>query len=211
MVYVEYSIEPKLSFMATINSLSTNTRLYCDSGAVFAKQLATTGQNFYVLSHDAKTDKILAKKARIDGKAQGIVLQVRTTAGTYEVSQEQSFRLNDGTVVPAAKLKQGDKLQSCELDNVDGFIFVHYGAEPVPLHELVDSEMSGMFRLSMPENIRTKNKMIQEVLEVKEGAMGEIHYLHIECLSKNEANFESGHNYLLWPDGTSFGSGIMVH
>jgi hypothetical protein len=193
------------------NSVAANTRLYGDSGAVFAKQLATTGQHFYVLSHDPQTDQVVAQKARIEGAARGMVMQVRTNCGTYEVSQAQSFRLDNQEVIPATSLKPGDKLQSCDLENVAGFIYVHYNAEPVPLHELVDSEMSGMFRLSLPVHILSKAKTIQEVMEVSEGSMGDISYMYITSLSKNEAVFTSSHNYLLWPDGTSFGSGIFVH
>lgn len=194
-----------------LSRLSTNTRIYCDVGSVFAKQLAATGHKFYVLTHDPSEHKVVAKKARIEGIDRGIVLHVKTNVGTYEVSQEQCFRLHDGTVISAIEVKAGDKLQSCELENVEGFIYVQTGQGPMPLHELVDTEMSGMFRLSVPQNVRPKFAMVQEVLEVKEAGIADLHYLTIDCFSKNDCSPTSGHNYLIWCDGSSFGSGIFVH
>jgi hypothetical protein len=191
--------------------LSTNTRIYCDVGSVYAKQLGATGAQFYVLAWDPGEKRVLAKKARIEGTARDVVIRVRTNVGTYEVSQEQHFRLHDGRVVPGVEVKAGDQLQSCELENVEGFIYVQTGQGPVPLHELVDTEMSGMFRLSLPENVKAKHQTIQEVIEVTEAGIAEQHYIKIECFSKNDASAQSGHNFLAWCDGSSFGSGIFIH
>ena len=173
--------------------------------------MAPNGMSFFIFSHDAKEDRIIAQKAQIQGKGTGMAYHVRTDVGTYEVSEGQAFRTHSGKVVPVKSLQVGEKLQSCELENVDGFIFIHGGKGVVPLHELIDSELSGEFRLALPDRVRSKARRIQEVLEVKEAGITDVYRILIGSSTVNDHDFNSGHNYLMWPDGTSFGSGILVH
>ncbi len=52
---------------------------------------------------------------------------------------------------------------------------------------------------------------VQTVVDVREGEPADAYPIEIDCPSPRDRSGASGHNFLIWPDGTSFGSGIFAY
>ncbi len=188
------------------------TRIYTDMGSVFAKMLAH-GAAFTVFSYDPAAGRIKAKAAKLGPMRREAAIQVKTDFGTYTLGANQALRTLDGRVVPLRDAKPGMVLHSCELQNADGDIYINTGKEVIPLFQLIESDLETGFAptglLSAPSSYQAGH--VQTVTEVREAETADGYPVEIDCPSPRNLSSESGHNFLLWPDGTSFGSGIFVY
>jgi len=191
----------------TMARIPSTTRLYMEMGSVFAKQLQNGG-TFVVLSYEPSEGRIKAKTASLRPEGRGPVVHLKTTHGTYDLAATQRVRLRDGRAAALDELKPGDEIHSCDIQNADGFIFIDTGKGLAALHDLIESDMQGIAAtLGVPQPSTYQPGVVQKVVSVTPGNEGDL------CLlSVDEPTAEAeGHCYMLWPDGTSFGSGIFVY
>ncbi len=192
--------------------LVATTRLYTDMGSVFAKMLAN-GASFTVFSYDPGAGRVKAKAAKLGGVRREASWMVKTDSGSYFLGANQALRALDGRVIPVRDLKPGTPLYSCDLQNAEGDIYIQTGKELIPLFQLIESDLETGFTptgiLSAPSSYQSTH--VQTVIEVKEAESADGYPVEIECPSPKGFGPYSGHNFLIWPDGTSFGSGIFAY
>jgi len=191
----------------TTTLLPATARVYMEMGSVFAKQLQN-GAPFVVLSYEPSEGRVRAKTASLRFEGRGPTVQLRTTHGVYDLAPTQRVRLRDGRAVLPADLKPGDPIHSCDIQNADGFIFIDTGKGLAALHDLIEADMQGIqASLGIPCPSSYQPGVIQQVLAVTPGPEGDLC-----CLSFDDPTSDpEGHCFMLWPDGTSFGSGIFAY
>lgn len=194
------------------SAIAATTRLYTEMGSVFAKML-TPGNPCIVFSYDPAAARVKAKTAKLSPPQRALSWVLRTGSGSYTLGPDQAVRTLDGQAVPVRDLKVGTELHSCELQNADGDIFLVTGqGAMIPLHQLIEQDLeTGFPSLSLASPSSYRAGIIQTVLEVGEGAPSDVHPFTLDCPSPRDRSAASGHNFLLWPDGTSFGSGIFAY
>ncbi len=193
------------------SAIAATTRLYTDMGSVFAKML-TPGNPSVVFSYDPAAGRVKAKTAKLGRPERALSWILRTGSGSYTLGPDQAVRTLDGQAVPVRDLKPGTELHSCELQNADGDIFLVNETAMVPLHQLIEQDLETGFQpLSLASPSSYRAGIIQTVLEVGEGAPSDVYPITLDCPSPNDRSAASGHSFLIWPDGTSFGSGIFAY
>jgi len=194
------------------SAVAATTRLYTDMGSVFAKML-TPGNPCVVFSYDPAASRVKAKVAKLGPPQRALSWVLRTGSGSYTLGADQAVRTLDGAAVPVRDLKPGTQLHSCELQNSNGDIFLDNGAGGmVPLYQLIEQDLeTGFHALSLSSPSSYRAGVIQTVIEVSEGAPSDVHAITLDCPSPKDRGATSGHNFLIWPDGTSFGSGIFAY
>jgi len=189
--------------------LSENSRIYTgDCGSVWVKMLAKQMPDFHVLSYHPPERRIKAKKARIEPVGMQPVVNLTTDCGQFQMGAEQYVRLANGDVAATADLKPGMALHCGVLNNVEGNITVQTIYRDIWLHELVEADIFGN-ELKLQE-LPDRREGRRWLLKIEPAAPQPCFRVHIECSSPDEPSATSGHNLLLWPDGTSFGAGIFA-
>ncbi|SDT97765.1 hypothetical protein SAMN05444156_1206 [Verrucomicrobium sp. GAS474] len=196
---------PTLRYATSL--VPATTRIYMEMGSVFAKQLAN-GSTFVVLSYQPDEGRIRAKTSTLKPEGRGPTYQLRTTHGVYEMGATQRLRLRDGRAVPIAEVQPGEEIHSCDIQNADGFIFIDTGKGLAALHDLIESDMQGIAaQLGIPQPSSYQPGIVQKVVSVTPGPDADLCLLSVDDPTTNA----DGHCFMLWPDGTSFGSGIFVY
>ena len=189
--------------------LSENSRVYTgDCGSVWVKMLAKQMPEFIVFSYDPAERRIKAKKGRLKSVGMQPVVNLTTECGTFQLGATQFVRLASGEVAPVADLKPGVALHSGVINNVEGNITIQTIFRDIWLEELLDADVQG-FNLPLQE-LPGRRESKQWFLKVEPASPQPCFRVIIDFDSSDEASATSGHNVLLWPDGTSFGAGIFA-
>lgn len=190
--------------------LSENSRVFMELGSVWVKALAAQPGGFTALSYHPPERRIRAKACTLTPAGSRATLRITTDRGTYEVGASQHARLASGSVMPVAELRPGLQLQAGVLKNQDGTISVETVYRDIWLHELLEADTQG-YKLQLTELPTPPAPSSQRVLRVEPGPDARCFSIAIDCRTSGDPSPSSGHNLLLWPDGTSFGSGIFVY
>jgi hypothetical protein len=178
-------------------------------GSVFLKMLKDHDE-FTAFSYDMSMGRIKANTVRLIPAGDGPIVKIHTDKGPYEMGVQQSVRMADHTTKRVEELKQGDAIHSCLLENNSGFIFARTGGRLVALHELAEVDMCGTsFQHTKFEP--EKKLPAQVVVKVEPAGNSALFEIQVESKTADDMSAQSGHNLLLWPDGTSFGAGIFSY
>lgn len=192
-----------------VRLLCRSTRLYTDFGAVFAVRQIESPY-FTVLSYDPPKKRVTVKSGYLKKAGRTSIIRVKTDAGAYDLGDMQMVRKADHSVAMAAELKKGDQIHACEVKNEDGMIFLKIAGRYIPLHELIEADTEGTLKLNLPDVLPDTVDAFQTVVSVEPLPTDDAYFLDVKCPTPDDLSPQSGHNYMLWPDGTSFGSGIFV-
>jgi hypothetical protein len=189
--------------------LSENSRIYTgECGSVWVKMLAKQMPEFLVFSFDPAARRMKAKKGRLESVGTQPVVNLTTDSGPFQLGAAQYVRLADGEVASVADLKPGVALHSGVINNLEGNITIHTIFRDIWLEELIDADVHG-FNLPL-EELPGRRESKQWLLKVEPAAPQPCFRVIIDFDSSVEPSATSGHNVLLWPDGTSFGAGIFA-
>jgi hypothetical protein len=136
------------------------------------------------------------------------VVNLTTECGTFQVGAAQYLRLANGEVASVADLKPGVALHGGVINNVEGNTTIQTIYRDIWLHELLDADVHG-FKLNLHE-LPDSREPKQWLLKIEPADAQYCFRVIVECTSPDEPTATSGHNLLLWPDGTSFGAGIFA-
>ena len=189
--------------------ISATSRPYTAMGSVIAKILADQKAKFTVLSYHPPDKRIKAKAAQILKSGVFDAIRISTEKGSYELAANALVLLSDGIKCPISSLRENMSLMACELRNVEGYIFIETANRTIPLFDLIEADSHG---LPFQEIGRPVNKApaIQKVTKIEKIGVLDAFTIQVDCPSTKRTDPLSGHNFLIWPDGTSFGSGIFA-
>jgi hypothetical protein len=188
---------------------SENTRIYTgECGSVWVKMLAKQMPEFTVLSYHPAERRIKAKKGRLESVGTQPAVNLTTDCGTFQMGATQYLRLANGTVASVADLKPGMALHSGVVNNVEGNITIQTIYRDIWLQELIDADMHG-FPLNLQELPDRREPKVW-LLKIEVAGPQPSFRVIVDCSSPDEPSATSGHNLLLWPDGTSFGAGVFA-
>jgi hypothetical protein len=190
--------------------LSENSRIYaCEFGSVWVKNLAKQNLKYTALSFHPAEKRMKAKPGSLEPAGMQPVVRLTTDCGNYLIGESQYVRLVGGEVVAVADLKTGVPLHSGVINNVEGNITVQTIYRDIWITELLEKDIEGF---SIPLQERTdRREPKQWLLKIEHLEPQPCFRAVIECPTVDEPTPESGHNLLIWPDGTSFGAGIFVY
>jgi len=189
--------------------LSENSRVYTgECGSVWVKMLAKQMPEFTVFSFHPAERRMKAKKGHLVSVGAQPAVNLTTEHGTFQVGASQYVRLASGDVASVADLKPGVALHSGVINNVEGNITIQTIYRDIWLQELLDADMHG-FKLNLHE-LPDRREPKQWLLKIEQAGPQPSFRVVVACDSPDEPTATSGHNVLLWPDGTSFGAGIFA-
>jgi hypothetical protein len=189
--------------------LSENSRVFTgECGSVWVKMLAKQMPEFLVFSYHPAERRIKAKKGHLESVGVQPVVNLTTECGTFQIGAAQYVRLASGEVASVADLKPGVALHSGVVNNVEGNITVQTIFRDIWLNELLEADVHG-FKLNLQE-LPERREPRQWLLKIEPAAPQPCFRVIVACDTPDEPTATSGHNLLLWPDGTSFGAGIFA-
>ena len=189
--------------------LSENSRVYTgECGSVWVKMLAKQMPEFTVFSFHPEARRIKAKPGRLESVGVQPVVNLTTEHGTFQVGASQYVRLASGDVASVADLKPGVALHSGVINNVEGNTTIQTIYRDIWLNELLEADVHG-FKLHL-QDLPERREPKQWLLKIEPVAPQPCFRVIVKCDTSDEPTAASGHNLLLWPDGTSFGAGIFA-
>lgn len=191
--------------------LSENSRIFTgEYGSVWVKNLAKQFSEFTVLSYHPGERRIKAQKCRMQGVGTQPVVNLTTVNGSYIVGAKECVRLATGEVKSVEELTPGVPLQSGVIINVEGNITVQTIFRDIWLDELLEADLNGV-KMNLVQHPDRRAESKQHLLRVEPLGPQVCYRAIIECETAKEPLEVSGHNLLIWPDGTSFGAGIFAY
>lgn len=190
--------------------VTDQTRIFMELGSVWVKSLVQQQKAFTALAWHPLDRRIRAKACSIEPDGMRPTLRLITDRGTYEVGDDTCVRLDSGEIVPVAELQPGALLHAGVLKNEEGMISVETIYRDIWLHELIEADTQG-YKLHLEEREGQPRRPVQRVLAVQPGSSARGYLLEVDCDSPPPPDEDSGRNVLIWPDGTSAGSGIFLY
>lgn len=127
--------------------LAPSQRILTDSGVKRVEELAASDEEFTILSYDPPAGKFLPKKATawLNGQKQLVV--IKTSGGTYEVSEDHPIRMYDHSTVLAKDLVIGSVIFSAYVPTKDSFNKVSVTGQKVI--SVTNSEFSDVYSVEV--------------------------------------------------------------
>lgn len=198
--------------------LAPYTYVYTENGPVQVQELV--GRPFIALSYDPPAGRYKAKNATAWSAGTKRVVRVVTDKGQFDVTFDHPMRLSTGEYVHAEKLRVGQSLFACAVDqrSNDGFdisTFDKYIAArkekhgyPPAVSEIKESiERRFVSYDGYLAELKANNHLVVSVETI--GEM-EVFDVEVECPTADDHSPQTGHNFVIWPNDQLTGSGVVV-
>ncbi len=164
---------------------------------------------FTVFALDKPKGRLAAKSSLIHKCGQAPTVRIATEIGSFDVGTSLRLLAADQSWIVAGDITPGTCLLSVELINDEGLIFARHPQGLLSLMDLVDCDIDGVRpTVHSPEKGAAFRSL--EVQAVQPLGEGPACWVQVDFVDLGSVNLEGGHNFLIWPDGTSFGHGLIA-